>query len=167
MVPSAYTSTDDIKQNNQTSGEIFFCFTLSVLVQADPKGMLIQLNSLFTYQGMAIHCPTWYRQGLHCNCPIVKFSEDPFPKSIHKFMIRKAHTVCTFAKRSPPCPTPLFSLSPHPTVYHFDSDKKLILHKEKAIGDFIGQGLLLFLVSCSRNSLWSCSYTGSPREPQQ
>ena len=86
-------------------------------------------------------------------------------------MLRKADTVCTFAKRSPPCsPTPLFPLSPHPTVYHSDSDnyhKKLILDKEKAIGDFIGQGLLSFLVSCSWNSLWSCSYTGSPREPKQ
>jgi len=51
---TAFTSTDLIKQNNQTNREIFFCFTLSVLVQADPKGMLIQLNSLITYQGMAI-----------------------------------------------------------------------------------------------------------------
>lgn len=95
---TAFTSTDLIKQNNQTNSEIFFCFTLSVLVRADPKGMLIQLNSLITYQGMAVYCPTLYRQGLHSNCRIVKFSEDPFPKNIHKFMLRKTHT---FAKRSP------------------------------------------------------------------
>ena len=48
---TAFTSTDLIKQNNQTNSEIFFCFTWSVFVQADPKGMLIQLNSLITYQG--------------------------------------------------------------------------------------------------------------------
>ena len=48
---TAFTSTDLIKQNNQTNSEIFFCFTWSVLVQADPKGILIQLNSLITYQG--------------------------------------------------------------------------------------------------------------------